>query len=136
MKRRDSGPGRGTQGRVADAGYPDGGDSPDDVYLDAGAYAVDPGYRAYSGSRPRPADMPAGPPPRTRPERSASPRPGFPPRPPRQGPRDQDVFNRQWQRPEDAMPGVGRPRPRPAGGRPRPQGANRGRLEHPTRRPG
>ena len=126
MKRRDKAPGRGTQGRVADAGYPDGDGYPDDAYLNAGAYPVDPGYRAYTNGRPRPADMPAGP-PRTRPERPAPPRPGFPPRPPRQGPRDEDMFNRPWLRPEDAMPGVGRPRPRPAGGRPRPQGANRTR---------
>ena len=79
VKRRDSGPGRGTQGRVADAGYPDDGGYPEDVYLDASAYPVDPGYRAHSGSRPRPADMPAGPPPSGYPAsatRPCVPRPG------------------------------------------------------------
>ena len=60
MKRRESGPGRGTQGRVADAGYPDDGGYPEDVYLDASAYPVDPGYRAHSGSRPRPPTLDGG----------------------------------------------------------------------------
>ncbi|HEX8007644.1 MAG TPA: hypothetical protein VF482_14600, partial [Trebonia sp.] len=106
MNRRDSGPGRGTQARGPEAVYPDGppdGDYPGAAYLDAGAYPVDPGYRAYASSRPRPGGAPAGPPPRPHSERPAPPpRGGVPPRPwpPRQ-PRDTSMYDRPWQRPED-----------------------------------
>src|SRR5579875_1220028 len=112
-----SGRGRRASGRVPGRRVPGGGRVPRRPWL--------PGY---SNGRPRPADMPPGP-PRTRPERNVPPRSGFPPRPPRQGPRDHGAFNRPWSRPEDAMPGVGRPRPRPgpAGFRPRPQGGSRPR---------
>src|SRR5215472_17987984 len=114
------------RGRAADAAYAGGEGYPEGTHLDADAYPVDPGYRGYSGGRPRPGDVPVGP-PRTRPERTVPPRAGFPPRPSRQTPRDQGAFTRPWQRPEDAPPGAGRPRPRPSGSRPRPQGGNRGR---------
>jgi hypothetical protein len=120
VNRRDSGP-----GLAAEAAYLDGGGRPDGGYLDATAYPVDPGYRG-AGSRPRPGESPTGPLPYTRTENAVPPR-GFPPRPPRQAPRDADAYNRIWQRPEDAPPGVGRPRPA-TGSRPRPAGA---RLRQP-----
>jgi len=126
VNRRDNSPGRRMHGHAAEAAYLDGEGYPDETYLDADAYPVDPGYRGYSGGRLRPGDVPVGP-PRTRPERTVSPRAGFPPRPSRQAPRDQGAFDRPWQRPEDPPPGAGRPRPRPAGSRPRPQGGNRAR---------
>src|SRR5215468_8622351 len=114
------------RGHTADAAYAGGEGYPEGTHLDADAYPVDPGYRGYSGGRLRPGDVPVGP-PRTRPERTVPPRAGFPPRPSWQAPRDQSAFNRPWQRPEDALPGAGRPRPRPSGSRPRPQGGNRAR---------
>jgi len=150
-------PDRGARGWAAEAAYGDG--YPQDVYgdgypqdaqllgpaLDTGAYPVDPGYRGRTSDRPRPADLPPGP-PRTRPERDMPPRPGFPPRPSRPTPRDQDPTNRPWPRPEDAAPfaagdstrawgapasHASRPRPRPSRGpaaeRPRTQAAGRTR---------
>ena len=129
VNRRDGGPGRGargTQGRAAEDAYPDVDGYPDRAFLDAGAYAVDPGYRGYAGGPPRPGDVPAGA-PRTRPERSAPPRQGFPPRPPRGGQREQTIYARPWVRPEDAPQGSGRPRPRPGGARLRQPGGNRPR---------
>ena len=93
------------RGHAAEAAYAGGEVYPDETYLDADAYPVDPGYRGYSGGRLRPGDVPVGP-PRTRPERTVPPRAGFPPRPSRQAPRDQGAFNRPWQRPEDAPPGA------------------------------
>ena len=118
MNRRDSGPGRGAGGRgAASAAYPD------DAYLDAAAYPVDPGYRGYSGGdRLRPADMPAAP-PRPRAERTMP-----PPRPAAgQSARDTGGFSRVGPRQDDAPPAGARPRPRPGGGRPRPQSAGRSR---------
>ena len=122
MNRQGSGPDRGTRGRASGASYPERDAYQRDSYLQAGAYPVDPGYQGYAGGRererPRPADMPPGP-TRTRPERGMPPRPGYPPRSARQAAYDPGLADRPWQRPEDAMPGVGRPRPRPAGSRPR-----------------
>src|SRR3984885_13605728 len=96
-------PGRGARGWAAEAAY--GGGYPQDAQLvgpalDTGAYAVDPGYQGRTSDRPRPADMPPGP-PRSRPDRGMPPRPGFPPGSPRQGPRDAGTANRPWIRPED-----------------------------------
>ncbi|HVT70597.1 MAG TPA: hypothetical protein VHF26_22815, partial [Trebonia sp.] len=115
MNRQGSGPGRGTSGRARDAVYADHDDAYQrDAYLEAGAFPVDPGYQGYASDRdrgwPRPADLPPGP-PRARPERGASARPGYPPRPARQAAYDPRFADRPWQRPDDAMPGVGRPRP-------------------------
>ena len=96
MNRRDNSPGRRMHGHAAEAAYLDGEGYPDETYLDADAYPVDPGYRGYSGGRLRPGDVPVGP-PRTRPERTVPPRAGFPPRPSRQAPHDQGAFSRPWQ---------------------------------------
>ncbi len=122
MNRQGSGPGRSTRGRASEAAYPDRDAYQRDSYLEADAYPVDPGYQGYGGGRdrerPRPADMPAGP-WRTRPERGLPLRPGYPPRAGKQPAYESEAADRPWQRPEDAMPGVGRPRPRPTGPRPR-----------------
>ncbi|MGH3206765.1 MAG: hypothetical protein ACRDOI_17960, partial [Trebonia sp.] len=119
MSRQGSGPDRGTHGRSGDATYAERDAYQRDSYLEADAYPVDPSYQGYASGRererPRPADMP----PRVRPERVMPPRPGYPPRSGRQAGYDPGSTDRPWQRPDDAMPGVGRPRPRPTGPRPR-----------------
>jgi hypothetical protein len=125
VSRRDSGRGRGTQRRAADGPYPGGAGYQEDLYLDAAAYAVDPGYGGHTDGPPRPADVPIGA-PRTYAERGMPPRAGAPPRPPRAGPRDQGSYSRPWLRPEDGPLGADRPRPR-TGGRPRPAGGYRPR---------
>ncbi|MGH3168840.1 MAG: hypothetical protein ACRDN0_23525, partial [Trebonia sp.] len=112
MNRRDRSPGRGARARVAETPHPEPDDYPDadyddGEYLDAHAYPVDPGYQGYTDG-PRPADMPTDS-LRTRPERFTPPRNATAPR--RQVPRDSDLYDRPWQRPEGAPPGVGRPRP-------------------------
>ena len=130
MSRQGSGAGRGGNGRANDAAYADHDAYQRDAYLEADAYPVDPGYQAYASGgdreRPRPADMPPGP-PRTRAERGGMPpRPGGGRRTGWQASYTPGPDDRPWQRPEDAMPGVGRPRPRPAGARPRPAGPGPG----------
>ena len=112
MNRQGSGPGRGAQGRASGAAYADGDSfatrGARDPYLEPGAYPVDPGHQDYArGTGPRPADLPPGP-ARSRQERGM-PRPGYPPRTARQAGYDPAADSRPWQRPDDAIPGVGRP---------------------------
>ena len=137
---RQGGSGRGARGWAAEAAYGDGYPAEDQLLgptLDAAAYPVDPGYRGRTSGRPRPADMPPGPPQPPGPRHAAATRvPGWvgPPGTARRGRREPPVG--QAGRPDDVR--FRRPlaatartraarRPRPgqrssptAGGQPRP----------------